>query len=299
MKWPRFISTGHEKAPHRLPTVIEISTEGISAAVFVGAEPVPRTAFELLPRTQQSSEAECQRLQETASIADVVRELLLRLAPTVRSVAVLIPDLDVHSHVLEFDSLPASRHLAEPIVRLRLKKMSRINVDLARVSFTLVAKNHAFCRVLVVCIANNVLEKYESAVNMAGFSPGIVLPNGVALLRGLKAQEPVLLAYVTAASITTCICSEEDLYLYRTIDLRSDLENRDREIDHALAVAAAYFEDTFKYVPRHLHLAISDDAQNLPTSFTDLQMPIAQLPNAAMGMAMTFANSPARLGIWS
>jgi hypothetical protein len=299
MKWPRLILGRHEEAPLQLPTVIEISPEGISAAAFVVAEPVPRAAFGLLPPNQQSSEVGCQRLQETSSIAELVRDLLLRIAPCARSVAVLIPDLDVHTHMLEFDSLPASQPLAEAIVRLRLKKLIRINIDSAKVSFTLVSQNHERCKVLVVCIANNVLEKYENAVNMAGFRPGIILPNGVALSRSLKEKDPVLFAYVTADSITTGICSDDDLYLYRTIDLRLNQEGRVGEIDHALLVAVAYFEDLFKYIPKHLHLAISDDAQNLPMSFPDVPVPIVQLPNAAMGMAMAFANSPARFGKWN
>jgi hypothetical protein len=297
MKWPRFNSARHGKAPLHLPTIIEILPEGVSAAAFVEAEPAPRTAFEVLSEAQHPSESPGQQLQEAASITNAVRKLLVDLAPSAHHVALLIPDLDVHAHLLEFDSLPESRHLADPIVRMRLKRITRINVDSAKVSFEVVAKNHGSCKVFVLCVENNVLEKYEGAVNMAGVRPGIVLPSGVALLRSLKEKEPVLLAYVTAASMTTCICSAEDLCLYRTIDLRSNRENRCSEINHALSVAVAYFEDTFEHTPENIHLAISDDSRDLIASSPDL--PIVQLPNAAVGMALAFASSAARSRKWN
>ena len=68
-------------------------------------------------------------------------------------------------------------------------------------------------------------------------------------------MEGVIAANLGANSITTAVTSGNDLLLYRTLDLPPEPWSRAAEIERAIAVAAAYFEDKLGAPPRQLHYA--------------------------------------------
>ena len=84
-------------------------------------------------------------------------------------------------------------------------------------------------------------------------NPGVVLPSSLAALAALDSTEPVLAACLSGLSLTTSITSEQDLLLYRTLDLPEDKEERLGEVQRDIAVAAAYYEDKLATRARQLH----------------------------------------------
>ena len=105
-----------------------------------------------------------------------------------------------------------------------------------------------------------VIGEYEGAVREAGYEPGAVLPSTLAALAGLSGGPPSLVVNCNRYSMTTAIVSENDLLLYRTLELaepdsshtyESDPTRTGEELRQSVSVAIAYFEDTLLEAPNN------------------------------------------------
>ena len=162
----------------------------------------------------------------------------------------VVPDTVVRVFVLDFDSLPAKAAEAFPVLRFRLRKMVPFDVEHAGVSYQVLTEEKSECKVLAAVMPGPVLAEYEAAVRAAGYEPGAVLPSSLAALEAIESTgllEAVLVANLSALSLTTSITNGQDLLLYRTLDLPEDPEQRLGEVQRGIAVAAAYYEDKLGY----------------------------------------------------
>jgi hypothetical protein len=108
--------------------------------------------------------------------------------------------------------------------------------------------------VLAAVLPGPILAEYEAAVRAAGYEPGAVLPSSLAALEAIDSMEAVLAANLSRWPSPPTIANGLDLLLYRTLDLPGDPANA-VEIQRAIAVAAAYFEDKLGMRPRGLYYA--------------------------------------------
>jgi len=245
----------------RPPAAVEITLDGVLAAAVPAPGQPPVYAFQpfatgvLLPGIGEPN----LRAPETVSAA--IRAALEQVSPRSRSITVIIPDTVVRVFVLDFDSLPSKSADAYPVIRFRLRKMVPFDVEHAGISYQVLTEKQDETKVLAAVIPGAILAEYETAVRVAGYEPGAVLPSSLAALEAVglsessNAMEAVLIANLSPVAVTTSITSGQDLLLYRTLDLPEDPAGHLEEIRRGVAVAAAYYEDKLGGPPVRLHFA--------------------------------------------
>jgi len=249
-------SAAGRQAGGRPPAAIELSPEGVLAAVRTGSKSDPGHgrvyAFVALPSGALIPGIEEPNLRNSEIVVAAMRSALSEVTPRTHAVTLVLPDTLVRVFVLDFDSFPAKPDEALPVVRFRLRKMVPFDVEHAGVSYQVLSQSEAECKVLAAVIPGPILAEYESAVRAAGYEPGAVLPSSLAALDAVDSMEAVLGANLSTNTMTTTIANGQDLLLYRTLDLPADPADRDAEIQGSIAVAAAYYEDKLGMRPRRL-----------------------------------------------
>jgi type IV pilus assembly protein PilM len=239
----------------RPPAAVEISTEGVLAAVSNGGSEANVYAFEPLAPGVITPLIEGTNLHDAGAVAKAIRSSLDDVSPRTRAVTLILPDTLVRVFMLDFDSMPTKHAEAVSVVRFRLRKMVPFEVEHAGVSYQVLTQNDAECKVLAAVVPGSVLAEYETAVRDAGYEPGAVLSSSLAALEAVNNMEAVMAANLSTLAITTSIANGQDLLLYRTLDLPQDPRQRLYEIQRSVAVAAAYYEDKLGSRPRRLHYA--------------------------------------------
>lgn len=178
-----------------------------------------------------------------------------------RELTVVTPDAAGRVLLLDFDTLPARRLEAMPVVRFRLRKMVPFDVETAAVSYQVMAQKAGQLSVLVAAMPGDVLAEYESAVREAGFEPGAVLSSTVAVAAGLSSEQAALVVNQTLASVTTAVTKGDEMLLHRTMDLSTEGDAREEEMAQAVITALAWYEDTLGVTPDKLHYAGPGGAQ--------------------------------------
>lgn len=250
------------QAGGRPPAAVELSPEGVLAAALPAARRgksateqaclyayVPLAPGALVPGLDAPN------LRAHDAVVSAIRTALADVSLRTRAVTLVLPDTLVRVFVLDFDSMPAKTAEAVSVVRFRLRKMVPFDVEPAGVSYQILGQNESECKVLAAVVPGPILAEYEAAVRDAGYEPGAVLSSSLAALEAADATESVLAVNLTVRSMTTAVTSGQDLLLYRTLDLPQDPALRATEIDRAIAVAAAYFEDKLGTPPRRLYYA--------------------------------------------
>jgi type IV pilus assembly protein PilM len=270
---------------------VEITPEGVLAAALPGKNQDPVYAFApLRPGTLLPGIGE-PNLREPRAVADAIRAVLGDVSPRTRAVTLVVPDTSVRVFVLDFDSLPANAAEAVPVLRFRLRKMVPFDVEHAGVSYQILSQDKTECRVLAAVLPGPILAEYENAVRAAGYEPGVVLPSSLAALAALETTEPVLAACLSGLSLTTSITSDQDLLLYRTLDLPEDPAQRLTEVQRDIAVAAAYFEDKLATRSRRLHYGGIGAAQDFARWIKDPELTVVELaPRPTTGVTTTMGN---------
>ncbi len=161
-----------------------------------------------------------------------------------KDVIAVLPDAACRVVLLDFDQLPAKVEEADGVVRFRLKKSLPFDVERARVSYQSLPSDEGVRVVAAVGVAS-VLDEYEQAFRAAGFTPGVVLPSTLALLGGVEATQPTLIAKVDAHTTSVAILHNDKLMLFRTVE-----NNRGKPLDgEALAdevyPSVVFFQDTY------------------------------------------------------
>jgi type IV pilus assembly protein PilM len=239
----------------RPPVAVELSPQGVLAAVSPGADKPLVYAFEPLPEGAIVPGISEPNLRAPEIVANAIRAALGQLTPRTRSLTVVVPDTVVRVFVLDFDSMPAKTAEAIPVLRFRLRKMIPFDVEHAGVSYQILLETKTECKVLAAVLPGPVLAEYEAVVRMAGFEPGAVLPTSLAALGAIDSDDPVLIANLSALALTTAITHGQDLLLYRTLDLPVELNARLQEVQRGVSVAAAYYEDKLGARPQLLYYA--------------------------------------------
>src|SRR5277367_4127579 len=211
----------------------EISPEGVVAAATAAAGDAPMYATEWLPALTVMPGLE-NNLADPAAVTLAIRVAMGHVQPRVKSVTVVVPDPAVRVFVLDFDTLPARRDEALPVLRFRLRKSVPFDVETAGISYQVLSEGSSRLetqwKVLAAIIPGPVLAEYESAVRAAGYEPGAVLPASLATLAAVDSQEAVLAVNLSARALTTSIVAGNDILLYRTVELPQEPEAQKGEV---------------------------------------------------------------------
>ncbi len=275
--------TDHGSRP---PVAVEVSPEGVLAAVRSGPGEAPVLAFAGLQPGTVVPGIDEPNLRSPAAVTEAIRAALENLAPRTRSLTVIVPDTAVRVFVMDFDSLPSKASEVLPVLRIRLRKMVPFDVEKAGVSYQVLSETSSECRALIAVLPGPILEEYEAAVRAAGYEPGAVLPSSLAALAALATDEPVLAALMSGSTLTTLIAHGQDLLLYRTLELPVDAAQRLAEVQRDIAVAAAYFEDKLAARPRWLHYTGIGSAEDFARWIRDPELTVIELvPRPESGAA--------------
>jgi type IV pilus assembly protein PilM len=195
-------------------------------------------------------------LLDPPAVSAAIRAALGQVQPRLKAVTVVVPDSAVRVFVLDFDTLPTKQEEALPVLRFRLRKSVPFDVEQAGISYQVLSEGSSRLetqwKVLAAIMPGPVLAEYESAVRSAGYEPGAVLPASLAALAAIDSQEAVLAVNLGARALTTSIVSGSDILLYRTVELPLDVEEQKGEVQRAIAVSAAFYEDRLQVRPHRL-----------------------------------------------
>lgn len=240
----------------RPPVALAVSSQGIVAGATVPDAAFPQLAHAPLPADAVHAGIHEANLVRPAEISAAMRATLARVEPRSRSVSLIVPDASVRIFVLDFDTLPARRDEAIPVLRFRLRKSVPFDTEQAGISYQVLSEGSARLetawKVLVTVIPGPILAEYESALRGAGYESGVVLPACLAALCSFESQQSELIAYLGTHSLTTAIVSGSDFLLYRTIDLPSEPAAQRAELHRSVDVACAFYEDTLQAAPHRL-----------------------------------------------
>jgi len=261
----------------RPPAAVEISPEGVLAAALPASGETPLYAFEALPEGFVVPGVEGQNLRAADAVANAIRTALDQVSPRTRAVTLLLPDTLVRVFMLDFDTLPAKKAEAIPVLRFRLRKMVPFDVEQAGVSYQILSQTKDECKVLAAIIPGPVLAEYEAAVRSAGYEPGAVLPSSLAAIETVDAMEAVLATTLSARGITTLIANGQELLLYRNVDLPDEAGERAREIERTIAVATAYYEDRLGARPAKLYYSGNREAAEFASWIGETELPVVEL----------------------
>ena len=177
-------------------------------------------------------------------IVAALKQALDQVVERDRKVTLVIPDAAVRVLLLDFDSLPEKTAEALPIIRFRLRKLLPFEVDDAAISYQVMTRLNDQVRALVAVTPQAVLAEYESVVREAGYEPGAVLPSTLCAIAAIPDDSDALVINQNAVCITTAITKQSEVLLHRTLELPENAGNDIPEIQQAVSVAIAYFEDS-------------------------------------------------------
>lgn len=261
----------------RPPVAIEIASHGVLAASLSSPGQTPRYAFSALepgvivPGTDEAN------LRSPAAVSDAIRSALERVAPSLDSVTLVLPDATTRVFLLEFDSLPEGPAEIAAVLRLRLRKVLPFDAERTQVSYQMLPRQGAKLRVLAAIIPAPILAEYEAAVEAAGYKAGSALPAGLAALAAFHSSQPALIACLSDHSLTTSITNCGDLLLYRTHALSKDPVEKAAELKRDITVAAAYFEDQLMSRPKEIHFSGAGTAEEFARLLAAPETPVVDL----------------------
>lgn len=281
----------------RPPAAVEIAPEGVLAAASPGSGQALSYAFAPLPQGALVPGIAEANLRDAKAVAGAIRSALGEVSPRTRSVTLVLPDPCVRVFMLDFDSLPSKADEALPVLRFRMRKMLPFDVELAGVSYQVLAQGKTECKVLTAVTPGPVLGEYEAAVRDAGYEPGAVLPASLAALETMDSMEAVLAANLSALTLTTLIVNGQDLLLYRMLELPEDSELRRQEIRRGIAVAAAYYEDKLGLRASSLHYTGNTEGRVFAQWIGDPELTVVDLAPLPETGAMTALGQASIAGV--
>jgi type IV pilus assembly protein PilM len=179
-------------------------------------------------------------------VVAALKQALDQVVERDRKLTLVIPDASVRVLLLDFDSLPEKTAEVLPIIRFRLRKLLPFEVDDAAISYQVMTRQDEQVRALVAVTPRNILAEYERVVREAGYEPGAVLPSTLCALAAIPDGTDALVINQNSACITTAITRQNEVLLHRTLDLPENAGNDIPDIQQAVSVAIAYFEDSLR-----------------------------------------------------
>ncbi|HEY4050747.1 MAG TPA: hypothetical protein VGM27_28100 [Acidobacteriaceae bacterium] len=230
---------------------------------------------------------------DAAAVSSAIRRAVDEVRERETKLTVVIPDTAVRVLLLDFDSLPPKTAESLAIIKFRLRKLVPFETEDAAVSYQPISSKDGMVRTIVAVSPGPVVAEYESAVRAAGYEPGVVLPSTLAALAALSVEEPSLVVNRNVHSVTTAITRNDQLLLYRTLELvepdgddgslreesMTPFERRQaaEELQQSVSVAIAYFEDTLSTPPRQLLACGPGGAEELIHLLGDSAIPAYDL----------------------
>jgi type IV pilus assembly protein PilM len=237
----------------------EIRPEGVVAAFGATREKhgvgEPVLAFAPLPEGALTPGLKVPNLANRPAVIAAMSQALDATNPRDHALALVVPDAAARVLLLDFDTLPSSRHEALSVVRFRLRKVVPFEVETAAVSYQVMAQRNNALSVLVTVMPAEVLAEYEAAAREAGYEPGAVLPSTLAAVAVLGSEGAPLIVNHSGDSVTTAVTQSDELLLHRSIDLPTEAGAREEEIARAVITTLAWYEDTLHAVPASLGYA--------------------------------------------
>ena len=241
------IFSQHSAVTLRPRLACEITLEGVVAARQENSlETAAITAFAPLLPGSVVPALNAPNFPQPARIVAALRQALDQVVERDRKLTLVIPDAAVRVLLLDFDSLPEKLAEALPIIRFRLRKLLPFEVDDAAISYQVMTRDSAQVRALVAVTPQAVLAEYEGVVREAGYEPGAVLPSTLCAIAAIADDTDALIVNQNAACITTAITKQNEVLLHRTLDLPKAAASDIPDIQQAVSVAIAYFEDSLK-----------------------------------------------------
>jgi type IV pilus assembly protein PilM len=241
----------HSAVTLRPRLACEITLEGVIAAREANSlEGSAITAFAPLLRGSVVPALNAPNFPQPARIVAALRQALDPIFERDRKLTLVIPDAAVRVLLLDFDSLPEKTAEVLPIIRFRLRKLLPFEVDDAAISYQVMTRDSNLLRALVAVTPHAVLAEYEGVVREAGYEPGAVLPSTLCAIAAIPDDTDALVVNQNAACITTAITKQNEVLLHRTLDLPQAPPEQEAtshpDIQQAVSVAIAYFEDSLK-----------------------------------------------------
>jgi len=260
----------------------------MAAATPAAGQP-PVYAAEALPASSVAPSLTEGNLINAPAVSAAIRSALGQVQPRVKAVTLVVPDSAVRVFVLDFDTMPSKMEEALPVLRFRLRKSVPFDVEEAGITFQVLSEGSSRLetqwKVLAAIMPGPVLAEYEGAVRAAGFEPGVVMPSSLAALAAIDSQEAVLTVNLSSQSLTTTIVSGNDILLYRTVELPVDAEAQQAEVQRAIAVAAAFYEDRLQVRPTRLLYSGVLSVQDFALMLEDAELAIGEVtPRPETGM---------------
>ena len=283
----------------RPAAALEIAAEGIVAAATPGAGQAPVFASETLPPMSVLPgllESNLGSAANVASIAAAIKSAVGQVQPRVRAVTVVVPDSSVRVFVLDFDSLPTKLEEALPVLKFRLRKSVPFDVEHSGISYQVLSEGSSRLetqwKVLAAIMPGTVLAEYESVVRAAGYEPGAVLPASLAVLAAIDSQEALLVANLSTRTLTTSIVSGNDVMLYRTVELPVEESARQGEIQRAIAVAGAFYEDKLHFKAHRVLYSGVLPVREFTDLLDDAELAVGEaVPQPETGMVSAMKNA--------
>jgi type IV pilus assembly protein PilM len=174
-------------------------------------------------------------------------------------VIAIIPDASVRVMMVDFDTLPSDQEEALGVVRFRLKKSLPFDVEKAKVSFHAQKIKDEVKVVAAVGLAS-VIDDYEAAFRVAGFSPGVVLPSMLAALGAADGKRPTLVVKVDAHTTSIAILNEDQLQLFRTLENSHGVTITGEQLAEEVYPSIVFFQDTYHLNIERIYVAGLADA---------------------------------------
>jgi type IV pilus assembly protein PilM len=241
----------HSAVTLRPRLACEITLEGVVAAREENSlEGSALTAFVPLPPGSVLPTLNAPNFPQPSRISAALRQALDQVVERDRKLTLVIPDAAVRVLLLDFESLPDKSADVLPIIRFRLRKLLPFEVDDAAISYQVMTRDSNLVRALVAVTPHAILAEYEAVVREAGYEPGAVLPSTLCAIAAIPDDTDALVVNQNAACITTAITRQNEVLLHRTLDLLQALPEHEAtnlpDIQQAVSVAIAYFEDSLK-----------------------------------------------------
>jgi len=283
----------------RPAAAVEIAAEGVVAGATPAAGQAPVFAAEAIPAMSVLPgllESNLGSPQNVAAISSAIKSALGQVQPRKRAVTLVVPDSAVRVFVLDFDTMPSKPEEALPVLKFRLRKSVPFDVEHAGVTYQVLSEGSSRLetqwKVLAAIMPGPVLAEYEAAVRSAGYEPGVVLPSSMATLAAIEGEEAVLVVNLSARSLTTSIVAGNDILLYRTVELPVDSETRQSEIQRAIAVAAAFYEDKLQVRPHRVLYAGVLTAREFSELLDDPALAVGEIaPRPQVGVVSAMGNA--------
>lgn len=181
---------------------------------------------------------------DRTAVRTAVATALATVAGQRKDVIAVLPDATVRVNLLDFDTLPDRHDEAAALIRFRLRKSLPFDVEKAALSFD-VTRANGTAHVVAAMAPHTLVEEYESIFADEGYSAGIVLPSGLAMLGNIEGERPAMVVKVDATTITVAIVDQRQLRLIRVLENSAGAQVSSEQLAGEVYPSAVFFEDTY------------------------------------------------------